>query len=298
MKFICSADWHIRASNPRIRTDDYTNVQLNKIAMILDIAKENDANVIVAGDVFDGPRCPFSLLNRYMDLFSDYKNLGVTIFAVAGQHDLHFHNPDLDNTPLGTFVKSGLITIPRTERIFGVGWGEKIEDAFGSKVLIHHFPVCPDKPPFFMDDAISAEDMLNKIKKTGCELMVTGDYHYGHYISDFRRNCTLINPGPIMRASKDKMDYVPKVYLYSSEGRLPTIKEINIPVEKDCFDFDIIDNDTKKELSDELKELVGAFSAGKESQKFWDVVDLVLKSAKCHPEVKEIIMEIKEGQNG
>jgi len=88
------------------------------------------------------------------------------------------------------------------------------------------------------------------------------------------------------------------VYLYSSEGKLPTIKEINIPVEKDCFDFDIIDNDSKKELSNELKELVGAFSAGKESQKFWDVVDLVLKSAKCHPEVKEIIMEIKEGQNG
>ncbi|MCK5344265.1 MAG: metallophosphoesterase, partial [Candidatus Heimdallarchaeota archaeon] len=56
MKYILTADWHIRDTTPRCRTDNYWMKQWNKINQVLQIAQEEDAVVLIAGDVFDKPR--------------------------------------------------------------------------------------------------------------------------------------------------------------------------------------------------------------------------------------------------
>ena len=288
MKYVLSADWHIRASAPRIRKDDYTETQFNKVEWILNLAEDHDADVIVAGDIFDSPRCPFWLLNKYMTLFGNFKG---TIYAIPGQHDLHFHNPDLENTPLGALINAGVVHIPNNNNIWGVGWGEGIPETW-SEILVMHTPVTPDKPPFFMEDAISADEAINKWGHLA-DLIVTGDYHVPHLT--LSADTALCNPGPIMRASKDKMGFEPRVYLYD-EGEITTIK---IPIKEDVFDEKALRDDDFKEQSDALKELIQSFDGDRNTgMDFWEILDKVALSMGVSVGAKRILDLAKEENRG
>lgn len=284
MRFVCTADWHIRTTPPRIRKDDYQQALLRKISQILDIAEENAADVLVAGDLFDRPSCSYSMLNALIGLFSGTQNY---VHAIPGQHDLHFHNPDLANTPFGTLVAAKSI-LYKEDWLVGVGWGEEIPDEEAEVLLIHR-PITPENPPFFMEDAVSAKEFVERYGKQ-FPLIVSGDYHVRHHL--ITEDTILVNPGPIMRASKDKMDYRPSVYLVDTESR--EVETIYLDVEKDVWNEDALKQDEKKELSEELKALIEKTGEGIVFGRFWDVVEDVLKAAESPKEVIDVIKEIQE----
>lgn len=287
MNYILSADWHIRATAPRIRKDEYAMIEFKKIDWILKLATKHKADIIVAGDIFDAPRCPYWLLIMYIELFKQFKH---RIYVVPGQHDLHFHNPDLANTPLGALISADVVEIPNNQEIRGVGWEEEMPKE-NCEILIIHTPVTPDKPPFFMEDAISAKDMMEELHEYH-NLIVTGDYHVSHcHISE---DCILCNPGPIMRASKDKINFQPRVYLYTNGS----IEMKEIPIEKDVFDNEALLEDDRKEYSQELKELISSFDSKQDYVQFWDVLQDVIKISGVTKDVQNILNIVKEKVNG
>jgi len=288
MKIVATADWHIRAKNPRIRNDEYAMTQYRKIKWILDLAEKKGADVAVAGDIFDAPRCPYWLLVMYIDLF---KRFHKKIYVVPGQHDLHFHNPDLANTPLGALLSAKIVEIPNNKGVRGVGWEEELPEK-GSHVLLWHFPVTPEEPPFFMEDAVSAEDMMDQLESKGYGLIITGDYHVAH--CTLSEHCILVNPGPIMRSSKDKIDYIPKVFFYDNG----MIEEYEIPIEKDVFDLEKLEQDDRKEFSDDLKELIESFSEETKFLNYWEVVQNVAKKAKTSKDATIVLKQVEESYNG
>ena len=63
MKFLITGDLHLRASNPENRTDNFFLTQLNKMEQIFKLSIQNNCNYLLCpGDVFDGPRPSFDVL--------------------------------------------------------------------------------------------------------------------------------------------------------------------------------------------------------------------------------------------
>jgi len=283
MKWIYTADWHIRFNKPRVRTDNYSETQFNKIKWICELANKENASIIVAGDIFDKPVCPIEWQYRYISLFKSVKR---SIYTIYGQHDLHFHNPNINKTPYGILV------IAEAIKEFGklmdaCNFGEEVPKCKSTHLCIHA-PITKDKPPFFMEDAVSAKDFLKKHLEWN--YIVSGDFHEQHVTTVNGR--ILFNPGPIMRTAKDKVDFEPKVVFHDTET--DQWEWVNIPIETDVFDFDLMDKDDKTEYKDKLREYAGNIDAGSTKQNFRENVKVVIDKVKPKDPTLEIIDNVLE----
>lgn len=285
-KFIYSADWHIRFSKPRIRTDNYAETEFNKIKWICDFANDHDAAIIVAGDIFDRPVCTLGWLYRYIKLFNDVLE---GIYTVYGQHDLHFHNPSLAKTPYGVLLECGAITAA-SEIMDVCNFGEFIPEC-NSSHLVAHIPVTRYAPPFFMEDAISANDFLEQ--NAQWDYIVTGDFHEQHVTEVDGR--ILFNPGPIMRADKSKIDFKPKIILHDTDTG--EWEWIDIPIEPDVFDLARLDADDKSTYKKKMKEYAENIDHSEVKRNFVENLRIVMDKVSPEKTVVDIINKALEKVN-
>jgi exonuclease SbcD len=227
-RYILSADWHIRGSRPQYRIDDYCETLLGKIEFIVDTANKHDADIIVAGDIFNNIKVGIRVINRVIQILRKLKG---TCYTVPGQHDLEGHNDTLDPTPYYNLIEAGVIcnlTSNPINNIYGVGWEGKLDTEvnFASDpILVIHHCITPEEPPFFLkDSAMSAQELFDSCPEF--RFIVSGDYHVpfvaeldGRYI---------INCGCISRSNKDQVNFEPRVYLLDSDSR--EINPIYIPI--------------------------------------------------------------------
>lgn len=287
MKWIYTADWHIRFNKPRIRTDDYANVQYEKIKWICELANKEKAGILVAGDLFDKPICPIEWTYKYMELLMGVMD---NVFTIYGQHDIHFHNPNIKRTPYGVFIVSRAIR--QAKYVMDVcNFGEEVPPVSKSTHLCIHAPITKDKPPFFMEDAVSAKDFLKKHYKW--EYIVSGDFHEQHVTEMDGR--FLFNPGPIMRTAKDKIDFKPAVILH--DDRTNEWEWIHIPIKHDVFDLDKMDQDDRTDYKDKIREFAGSIDSGSTKQNFRENVRVVIGKVKPKPPTLEILDTILEEEN-
>jgi len=88
---ICCADLHIRHDIPIGRIDNYLEAMFDKLIFILNLSKQYDCPVLVAGDLGNKPSSqgwPPWLLEKVISLFKKYNS---TIITIPGQHDLQNH---------------------------------------------------------------------------------------------------------------------------------------------------------------------------------------------------------------
>ena len=92
MKFICTADWHIRATRPRCRIDEnWIETQVKVLRQLAKISDERNAPIIVVGDLFhSNSDTSFECINMVQKL-ADY--LG-ELYMLAGNHDLPYHSSE------------------------------------------------------------------------------------------------------------------------------------------------------------------------------------------------------------
>lgn len=291
MKYIATADWHLTGRKPRIRTDPYPETQLKKVEYICKVANEKVyCPIIIAGDIFDKPSYPISLLNKLISILKSVEN---GVYVVYGQHDLFYHNPDLAKTPLGTLFASeavfpikDLVVVPRWK---GFNFGEEITPIENKQVFMTaHFPVTQYDPPFYMPDALSAKDFMDK--HPSWKVIITGDYHTHHITKT--KNRMLINPGPICRSSKDKMNFKPSFTIFD-----PNILEtevIPIPIEEKVFDLDLADKDDVVSYREDIRELAKSIKSKTVGKKFKDVLDEVVLAMKTKKSVRVRISQVME----
>ena len=87
--FLFTSDWHLRDSVPVCRTDDFINVQWEKVEFILQYAKDNDLIILHAGDIFDKAKSSPAVEAKLIHLLETYS---IQFCCVAGNHDLLWHN--------------------------------------------------------------------------------------------------------------------------------------------------------------------------------------------------------------
>lgn len=219
MKYIVTADWHIRSDVPRCRLDDFQATQIKVLEEIRNVALKNKAIILHAGDIFDRARPDRSQELEMMiyDIFAS-----VDVYFVAGNHDLLYHNVENFNKgSIGVvsrynnwhYVKAHNITTD----VFFFNYGEDITDDFEIeryRMCVLHKYVTDKKLPKFMTNGITTQELIDKYKY---DVFITGDNHTGFIYKS--NNKLVLNPGCITRQTADMIDYKPMVYLFDTETK-------------------------------------------------------------------------------
>jgi DNA repair exonuclease SbcCD nuclease subunit len=217
MKLLSCSDWHVRASNPISRKDDYVETLFKKIQQLVDKAVELNCPIICAGDLLDGPTVPYWLLNRLIRVLQP-----AAVVAIIGNHETLQHNINhIQDTALWTLHEAEAIALPCLEYPGPLmySWdGDNVSLAcvhFGqapqgpvkgyTNILVSHDSVFEDKVPFFMEGkAYTAAEY--KEKYPGYDFYLCGDIH-----QPCNRGGVLVS-GSMMRSNIIQKDYRPRFY--------------------------------------------------------------------------------------
>ncbi len=230
-KLILSADWHLRDDIPQCRErDEYLAAQERKLKFIHDLVIDNDATLLVAGDLWDNWKPSPWLISLAL------RHLPSSTIVAPGQHDMVSHNlSEMGKTGLQTLAEAGAIVIlsgglqrivDDSMRCFGYAYGESIstgrtEDA-GMRVLLWHHLTCKGKQPWPEAGATTTDSMIKALGQS-YQLIVTGDNHQQFWGPGY------VNPGSLMRMSSDQAEFEPAVFGWSEDG---TVTRIPLPIEK------------------------------------------------------------------
>jgi len=256
-EYIACADIHISEDRPRYRKDDYFNTGLRKLSTTVDISNQCDARLLIAGDIFNSSRASTNAINRVIEVL---QKATYTPIAVVGQHDLRFHSGRLTATPIYTLHLAGVIKLldDRTDgKVTGVSWNSEVPDEHNDILLIHKC-LTPGEPPFFLEDAISAEEMIRLHPQF--RVIISGDYHVP-FVTEGGDGNVVVNCGTLLRNKKNMLDYTPTIYRIGIGPNNVQIEPMLLPVQpaKEVFNLDQIEYDKEHGITidtTKLKELM------------------------------------------
>lgn len=259
MKYIFTADWHIRSDKPICRSDNFLDVQEKTLIQIAELAKKENATILVAGDIFDKYKIDPCFEIMLIDIFRD-----CLLYVVAGNHELLYHRlENLDKSSLGVLVRQSNWNYQNKpheddlDQIYGFSFGEEIIKPYLNYVniaLLHKYCVI-DNLPIFIENGVTAKYLCDNY---GYNIFVTGDNHKAFlYIYKTQK---VFNPGCITRQIVDMKDYQPVVYLYDSD--LDEYEEIKLLDNNP----EVIDNSfikIKKERDERIEKFINKLNKEK-----------------------------------
>lgn len=230
MRFLLTADWHLRQARPRCRLDeDWVETQMQQIRRIGLIAAKENVPVVVTGDVFHHPRVATEVVNRLIDELKQFKD---GVYFLAGNHDLPYHSLDnLKQSSIGTLLHR-FPDIGKMWKDFGFActwahFGNDLKGVQGTPRFIHRlvWPSAESRPQIADKDiGQTAEELLEEFPDN--PVIFTGDYHHAfHFEKDGRH---VINPGCINIQASDMIGYQPGVDLVDLRNGI-SVERIPLP---------------------------------------------------------------------
>jgi len=224
---ILVGDVHFSESQPTARTDNFYQVQFEKLDFISDVQKKYNCPVLQAGDLFNYWKASPMLLSDIMD------RLPSSFYAIFGNHDLPQHQYDLRH-------KCGLFTLQKANKVHilpGCHWEQTpssasftitTESGIIRNILVWHVMTYHKKEGDWQG-GMAARNILRQYPDF--DLILTGHNHKTFEASLNGR--ILVNPGALLRTDADQINHQPVVYLYYAESN--TIEPIEIPINKDAI---------------------------------------------------------------
>ena len=208
MRFVLTADWHIRATKPRCRIDeDWVQTQRLALNQIADIANSNDCPVYVVGDLFHSHGDTSFEVVQLIQEFANSLNHGM--FILAGNHDLPHHNSsNLHKSAIGILLHCEKINFIQNNEF--VSAGNFDQETENKDIIFKHilcFPDLKSMPPNV--NAVTAEDLLGEYDNA--RWIFTGDYHHNFVYENKGRH--VVNSGCLIRQVSDMKDYQCGVYV-------------------------------------------------------------------------------------
>jgi DNA repair exonuclease SbcCD nuclease subunit len=271
-----------------------------KLRQIIKLCNKYEAILILAGDIFDSPTVGHKVVNVIIQLLGKLKTKCI---IVPGQHDQVNHLKDLEASPLFTLHLSKKIEILHNRNpynigydVYGSGFGTNpVGIERGKNILVIHKSITPEKPPFFLPDAISAKEAFKKYD--GYQYIISGDYHVPFIKKVGKR--LLINCGSMMRENVDQIEHKPRVYLLDLEKNRAKPIFLKIENYESVFALDMVKKKEASLLSDELGELVDVLKESNKRPDFIQTVKVISNSEKVGKKVikktEELIEEAKYG---
>ena len=322
--FLSCTDLHFTSKTPACRQEhQFQNAQIMKLVHLLQEARSTKFQMILcAGDFFDSAtrNITYDLLEIIISCFRQYKD--VMFLCVAGNHDMRFRQQTLDNTPLRLLssalpnfkIVSGMERFDFAEDtvfLYASPWDVPLEqivrnfgapDTFQAEDgkqgwyigLTHRTIFECAVAPWADGFGLVASDFIrdcNGRSKRRFDYIITGDNH--ECFMDEVQDTVLINSGPMLRTSIDKMDYKPRyAAVYDTRVRLNFFPIIT---DGDAFNMNYVNQ--QKEIKEAttidfdklITEVDSAFSL---SNDFPTALRYVVK--KKHPELLKKLEKILE----
>ena len=292
MRFILTADWHIRATMPRCRKDeDWMETQRNALNQIFEIAKTKECDVFTVGDIFhSNSDTNFECINMVQD-FADRleRECDSLLCIIAGNHDLPYHSSEnLNKSAIGILFNSQSI-IPINKYYQGKyslsasNFDE--EDNKFAEYVFKHTLTLPEKNS--MIESETPETLVKKFPKA--KWIFTGDYHKAFDVKI--GGCHVINPGCIIRQVSDFKNYQCGVYYIDTEKE--EVEFIRIIDDKEMVDdnYITIQNEREERIDNFVSKLKESKSL---TLNFVENVESAILENKINNKLKDMIYELME----
>lgn len=302
MQIVCLSDVHLTGRNPVGRRDNITVTQWKKIEYVLSWAKEHDAIIIQAGDLFHKSR-DWDILLKSIDILKKYS---VPFYCVFGQHDQYYYSSLKNNaTTMGILDTMRLITLLRNNRpieiedilLWGSSWGEEVDiskvNSSKYNILVTHSPIS-ERRIFPGHKITRPRTVLRKYKKF--KLILAGDVH--RFFRLRIGNQQVVNTGPMLRieANDYNMIHKPCFVVYDTETNkcekiiIPHKKSEEVLEKTNISHEEFVSDEKIDALAKAMKTkfgITGKFDIKK-------IIDLY----KCSNRVKKILSEIYQNAAG
>ncbi|NLM00810.1 MAG: hypothetical protein GX220_05080 [Treponema sp.] len=299
MKFILTADWHLRASRPRCRIDnDWIETQRNAINQVYKIALKKKSNVIIVGDIFNSNSdTSFQCIQLVQDFAKKLADDGLSCYVLAGNHDLLYHSTEnIKKSAVGILLESKNIFL--IKELFETKYllsGEKINysasnfdesDNKHAEMVFKHtlcFPDMKSIPPNV--DAFTAKELTEEFPNA--TWIFTGDYHHNFYYEKNGKH--VVNPGCLLRQAVDFKDYQCGVYFIDTDYEIVDFIPI-IDNEQFVDDNYIL---KQEERTERIESFVDKLKNTKNiSLDFIDNVKKAMKSNNFDSEMNDLLFEL------
>ena len=298
---VFTADMHLRDSKPKCRTDDFYEVQMEKLFQVIKIIEKYDAMWVDAGDFFHQARPSYKLIADVLDILTTFKQ---HVFTLCGNHDQPWHNMSkIQDSGIGILHAAGAVSFLDDSpikygpfKIYGCPYGGDIPEAEnweGTNVLVYHGMVWPNRRGMIPGvEGILAKQMLCRQSQYG--LVVSGHNHQT-FCTD-AKNRVLCNVGSLTRQTADQIAHQPCVLVAEDkEGGGFNWHLEYLKVDKDAVSAKHLEEAAKKE--EELNAFVeGLKNMEEASLSFKDNVDRVIRQAKPDEDTIEKIKEAVYGE--
>jgi len=303
MKLLLMSDLHIRQTNPRCRKDNFWQTQLSKFSQAVDIAvKEGCSFILQAGDFFDNPRQPLSVLFHYIPLLKK-----VPVLTVYGQHDLYMRSYEaVDKTAMALLDQAGIIRCLGEDpflvddvAFYGGSYGRPVPSPYTTEernILVLHAPV-GTKQLFPDHKLVSPEEAAYDY--LGYDLILCGDYHYPFQVFTGDPGTWVVNMGALVRLTISAIDraLMPSVGVYDTRIDYEhgiTVHKLDVVPSEVVFDLSTLEDEDKTTV-----EMFGLFDAlkrdGRVGVDFVQNLRLAMdKSTLCPDARKELESVIEE----
>lgn len=261
MKFIFTADWHLRGDKPRCRLDEnWIETQRQAIRFVVEQANVRNLPIFIGGDIFHTPRVSTEVLNM---VIVELKKCVARAYILAGNHDLPYHSYQLRNTSSIGVLSECFIELSSIIGIDDCGINAKpfaLDDPSNpEKLVISHQLVFPNekaRPMGCKELGRIPEEVLEQFPHA--DFVCVGDYHHKFfYLSDSGR-CVL-NPGCLIRQVADMKDYKCSIVVVDTEAR--TVEWIDVPDDYELVTDEYLREEEAKE--DSISAFVEAIRGGK-----------------------------------
>ena len=215
---IAVADLHLIDNNPQCRTDDAIAALFIKLEFVKSLQAKLDADVIIAGDVFDYWDASHELVARTIP------SMPARTLAIPGQHDLPQHRISAyRRSALHVLEQSGRVKVacsliqhvlPSGTRVHCCPYGT-VPSLSGKlkrtawNVMVYHGMVWDRDAPYPGAKGYSARELLRKNPQA--DFIITGDNHKT-FTAQYKGRW-LVNPGSVLRSSADQMKHKPCVFV-------------------------------------------------------------------------------------
>jgi hypothetical protein len=307
-RYIVSADNHLRYDPPVCRLDeDWLAFQRKALCDIVDLANTYEADLVIAGDLFDAYLVHTQIISLFIEAVSPL--IGVC-HIIGGNHALKYHREALAfESSIGVIKaiagdNTGKIRYyPCTEE--NIGGRFEHSYVLNEDVTLVHTLVFPDDDAIpFACKGVTADYLFDKYDT---QWIFTGDMHHNFVATRDERH--VINPGCMTIQVADELDYTPGVYYIDTGNKIDvrtlkdkkpvyrtTKSEIKfIPIHNDPTMLTRNHLDKNKERDDRLSAFVVTIVTGKELHlSFKANLDTAYASVKATPMMDTIKLELEQ----
>lgn len=290
IKFLLTADWHLRGERPRCRMDaDWVDSQRQDIRWVVSTANDFRVPLVLVGDIFHLPRVATEVVNMLISELALAEN---PVYILAGNHDLPYHSYDhVEKCSFGTLRQMPNIVEMGPEfvqgNICGAPFG--LDKPAPTLARFVHRLVFPDDKsrPMGVECGQIAEELLAEFPEQ--TWIFTGDYHHAFHFEQNGRH--VVNPGCLNIQAADMIGYSPRVALVDLKRE--SVEWLNIPAAATITTDQYLVKAAEKE--ERIEAFLDAVSTGGAvSLSFADNLAAKIQQAKSDPKISPEILQNAE----